>query len=512
VTRASRTLLLGLAVLLAAVAGSSWVTTATSTALRQTPAAPSALRIPIRHIVFLIKENHSFDNIFGRFPGADGATVGRLSTGQSVDLGTTPDHTLFDLGHSGAAATRAINGGRMNGFDRLPGALQAGRDIADSQYAPSQVASYYDYAEHFTLADHFFSTIAGPSFPNHLVTVAASANQITDNPTGQATHAWGCDSGPSTTVHAIDPATGRSYETTPCFDLATIVDELEAAHISWKYYAPGQYQSGYIWNALDAIRHIRYSPLWTSNVAPTTAFAEDARAGRLPAVSWVVMNAEDSEHPPNSMCVGQSWSVRQINAVMQGAGWRSTLLVLTWDDFGGFYDHVPPPTQGSGSYGPRVPAVIISPYARPHFIDHNVLDFSSVLQFIEQDFGLAPLSGLDRSAGSLMSSLDFNQTPLPPYVLPPASCPATDYITAATVSGTVLRRHTDRSGRALLLRIDPTTTATLLLRRSTPVLRRDGSPASLRDIHRGDRVIAQARPDEQRALTYDAASVTDLDL
>jgi hypothetical protein len=212
------------------------------------------------------------------------------------------------------------------------------------------------------------------------------------------------------------------------------------------------------------------------------------------------------------MCVGQRWSVQQINAVMQGADWPSTLLVLTWDDFGGFYDHVPPPTLDHLSYGPRVPTVIISPYARPHFIDHQVLDFASVLQFIEQDFGLAPLSQLDRRAGSLTSSLDVNQAPLAPYLQTPAACPTSDYRTTATIAGTVLRRHTDRAGHALLLRIAPATTATLLIGWSTPVRRRDGSPASLSDVHWGDHVTATVRPDAQRALTYDAESVTDQDL
>jgi phospholipase C len=474
--------------------------------------AAGAPHFPIKHVVFLIKENHSFDNLFGRFPGAAGTTTARLFSGRIIHLGTTPDRTRFDIGHTGDSAALAINGGRMNGFDLLIGAIQNGRDIADSQYAPGQVASYYSYARHFTLDDHFFSTIVGPSFPNHLITIAASSDNIVDNPRGQSRLAWGCDGGPYSVAPAIDPVTGRSYLTPPCFNIPTLVDELQRAGISWKYYAPGQYQSGYIWNALDAIRHIRYSPLWTSNVVPTSSFVRDARAGRLPAVSWLVMSGEVSEHPPASMCAGQSWSVKQINAVMQGKDWPSTLVVLTWDDFGGFYDHVAPPRFGYISYGPRVPALIISPYARPHFVDHHVLDFSSVLKFIEQDYHLAPLTQLDRRAGSLLSSLNFRQKPLAPYVLTPASCSRSAYTISSTISGTVLSVHTYKFATEMLVRVSPSTIATLIIGRSTAFRMRTGSLARAGSVRVGDHITARARPDQQQALTYRADSITDRDI
>ncbi|HEX8918005.1 MAG TPA: alkaline phosphatase family protein, partial [Chloroflexota bacterium] len=330
-------------------------------------------RYPIDHIVILDRENHSFDNLFGTFPGANGSTTARLNTGQLVKLIHTPDHTLLDISHSGGAAGFAVNNGKMNQFNLLPGATQNGKNIADSQYQEKDVSSYWAYARSFTLDDRFFSTIMGPSFPNHLVTIAASSANAVDNPVGQTFHAWGCDAGQYSRVSAMDPKTGKNYEENPCFNLPTMADTFQSHHLSWKYYAPSQYQSGYIWSSFDAIKHIRFSSLWKTNVPSSTQFVTDVKTGHLPQVSWLVTNEQQSDHPPYSICVGQSWAVKQINAIMQSQYWKSTLIVLTWDDFGGFYDHVVPPVLDHISLGPRVPTILISPYARPHYIDHHTL-------------------------------------------------------------------------------------------------------------------------------------------
>jgi phospholipase C len=518
-----RMLLLGVGVLLLVVAVIGVLGTLSgsnppsSLAGKQTPTQTGSTstlagRFPIKHIVIIDKENRSFDNIFGRFPGADGTTHAILSNGKTVKLTETPDHTLLDVGHAGDAVALAMNNGRMNQFNLLPGAIQDGKDIADSQHAPSQVPIYYAYARHFTLEDHMFSTIAGPSFPNHLVTVTATSNNVVDNPRGQTNHAWGCDSGPFAVVNAVDPNTGRTYLTKPCFNLKTINDELQAKHISWRYYAPAQNHSGYIWNALDAIKHIRYSGLWRSDVSLDTHFIADAKAGRLPAVSWLVTGAPQSEHPPYSMCVGQNWTVRQINAVMQGADWSSTLIVLTWDDFGGFYDHVPPPKMNYISLGPRVPSVMISPYSRAHTVDHQVLDFTSILKFIEQDFGLKPLTFYDRRAASIATSLNFHQKPVAPLIQKPLSCPRADYAIHTNISGTYLKLSTYSYGRVMLLRIKGGDIVTLLIGPSTPFRMRNRQHAKISDYQPGDHIFATGRPDQQRALTYGAGTLADTDL
>jgi phospholipase C len=469
-------------------------------------------RYPITHIVIIDKENRSFDEMFGRYPRADGATTAELANGKVIRLGHTPDHTLLDVGHAGDAAAYAVDGGRMDRFNGLPGAIQNGTDIADSQLHQSDIPNYWRLAQHFTLDDHFFSTILGPSFPNHLITIAASSNNTDDNPRGQTYHAWGCDGGPFSVVTAINPNTGQTYLTKPCFNIPTMADTFQKDHISWRYYAPGQYQSGYIWSSFDAIKHIRFSHLWRTNVVPTGQFVRDVKAGRLPEVSWLVTSEELSEHPPYSMCLGENWTINQINAVMRSPLWKSTLIVLTWDDFGGFYDHVAPPHLDYISLGPRVPAIIISPYARPQYVDHSILEFDSILRFIEQDFRLPALTWRDASAASLTSSLDFGQKPLAPLVLKTRSCPKNDYVSSSVLFGSYLHLIAQKSGKELLMRLKGTTLVTLLVGPSTWFgLATGNNPTTLSNFRVGDRLQANARPDPQRALVYGANTVRDLD-
>ena len=482
-------------------------------AAHATRSVSTSARYPIQHIIIIDKENRSFDNVFGRYPGADGATTAELPDGHTIHLGHTPDHTLFDIAHAGDSAAFAVDGGRMDRFDELPGAIQAGRDIADSQLYPSDVPAYWSYAQHFALGDHFFSTILGPSFPNHLVTIAASSNNTVDNPLGQTRHAWGCDSGPYSVVNAVNPYNGHHYLVKPCFDIPTMADTFQRYHVSWKYYAPGQYRSGYIWSSFDAIRHIRDSPLWNSNVPFDTTFVKDAKAGKLPQVSWLVTSEELSEHPPYSVCLGENWTVDQINAVMSSKLWKSTLIILTWDDFGGFYDHVAPPTLDYISLGPRVPALFISPYSRRHYVDHHRLEFDSILKLIEQDFRLPALTDRDRHANSLLSALSLKQRPLAPLVLKTRSCPKSDRATNRTVQGTYLKLVSRKFGKEMLVRLKGDIIVTLLLGPSTWLGLASGSgTSSLSQFRVGDQVQASARPDPQRALVYGADTLRDLNL
>jgi phospholipase C len=468
----------------------------------------SRTRYPIKHIIFIIKENRSFDNLFGTYPGADGTKRAELSTGQIITLAHTPDRMLLDVGHAGAAASLAINYGRMNQFNLLPGAQQDGKDVADSQYRQSDIPNYWRYAQTFALDDHFFSTIIGPSFPNHLVTVGATSANTVDNPRGQIVHAWGCDGGPRSVVDGINP-NGTTFLTRPCFNFQTLPDELERAGISWKYYAPTQYASGYVWSALDAVRHIRYGPLWKTNVQPTPTFFSDLSTGHLPHVSWIVTNAFQSDHPPAAICIGESWSVNVINAVMRSKYWKDTAIFLTWDDFGGFYDHVAPPRQDLISFGPRVPTLVISPYARPHFVDHSVLDFDSLLKFVEDDYGLSPLTNRDRNAASITSSFDFNQTPLAPLTLQPRNCPKNDYAAYSPIEGTVIRTHSSHGLHTILIRIGGNTILTVLLGPSYVINDAGNGRLVFSQIQVGDRIRTSATPDPQRALVYTAFSVRD---
>jgi phospholipase C len=320
-----------------------------------------------------------------------------------------------------------MNGGRMNLFYALGGAYQGGQDVADSTYGPRLIPNYWRYARQFTLADRFFSSVPAPSFPNHLITIGAQTGGALDNPGGlnlpHSLFSWGCDATPDTTVRAISPA-GITY-VRPCFDFPTLVDEADRAHVSWRYFAAPPGRTGYVWATLDAVRHIRYGHDWKHADVLYTHFAQNAEAGTLPAISWLTTDYFLSEHPPASMCAGENWTVAQINAVMRGPLWKSTVIVLTWDDFGGFYDHVSPPSGVAGVLGPRVPAIIISPYARQHVVDHTMYDFGSVLRFAEDLFNLPSLTMLDRRAMSIGRALDFKQRPLPPLILHQRACPRT---------------------------------------------------------------------------------------
>ena len=387
----------------------------------------AAFRSHIQHIVFLIKENRSFDMYFGAFPGADGATTATISTGERMTLRHALDRMPRDIGHDWEDARTAMHGGAMDRFDMIRG-NKRGDMLSLTQYLRSDIPNYWSYAEHFALADRMFSSLAGPSFPNHLYTVAAQSAGAVNNPNS---FAWGCDADAATRVDVMSP-TGAFSRQYPCFDVTTVADRLEAAGVSWGYYAPQAGQHGYIWSVLDAIRHIRMGPLWNSRVFPESRFVADAASNSLPAVSWLIPDFTDSEHPSVdafagttmnvSACAGENWTVKQINAIMQGPNWATTAIVLTWDDFGGFYDHVPPPGVDTLGLGPRVPLIVISPYAKEGIVSHTTYEFGSVLQLIENRYDLKALSQRDVEANSLLDMFDFSQSPAPPLVLPPRSC------------------------------------------------------------------------------------------
>jgi phospholipase C len=386
-----------------------------------------AFRSKIQHIVFVIKENRSFDTYFGAFPGADGVTNGFISNGERMSLRRGPDRMPRDIGHDWEDARRAMHEGQMDRFDLVRDGNQRNDFLSMTQFVAADIPNYWRYAEHFGLADHMFSSLAGPSFPNHLYTVAAQSAGAFNNPDSLI---WGCDADERTTVAVVD-ASGAVTRQAPCFDVPTIADSLETAGVSWRYYAPVRGQHGYIWSALDAIRHIRMGPLW-QRVVPVSDFDAVASSGALPAVSWLIPDFDVSEHPTVdafagttlsvSACAGENWTVQHLNAIMQGPDWPTTAIILTWDDFGGFYDHVPPPSTDQFGLGPRVPLLVISPYAKEGVISHTVYEFASVLQLIEARHKVKALSRRDVEANSLLDMFDFSQPPAPPLILPLRTC------------------------------------------------------------------------------------------
>lgn len=379
----------------------------------------------IKHIVIIVKENRSFDNIFGLYPGADGASMAREGS-RLIRMKPTPDSLWADVGHGNVSTANAMAGGEMNGFWRLVGAFQHRKDIADSEFNRRGVPVYYAYADRFGLADRFFSTVATSSFPNHMVLVSGRSMGTLDNPVVTRTkrwkqpNSWGCDAQAGTTVAVW----WSSTRIRPCFSSKTIVDEANAAGVSWKYYAsPLTGTLGYLWNSLTSFRQIRFSRQWGANISTQAGFSRDVATGRLPAISWLTPDLKTSDHPPESMCVGENWTVDQINKVMASPLWKSTAIILTWDDYGGFYDHVAPPNQGHYMLGPRVPLLVISPYARPHLIYSRTMDFRSILTFVERQFKLPHLAKFDRAVNGVGPMLNLRQAPLPPLPLRHQRCP-----------------------------------------------------------------------------------------
>ena len=383
----------------------------------------------IRHIVFIMKENRSFDHYFGQFPGADGATSATISTGQVIPLWRAPDIMFHDLDHTYQGAINGSHGGKMDLFDLNYRTNVNGDFEAFTQMTKDDIPNYWSYAQHFVLTDHMFQSSNGPSFPAHLYSVGAQAQGVITIgmlPGGAPTHTWGCDAPAATFVEQMN-TNGVVSDVYPCFDFNTLADALNAKNISWKFYAPTAGERGYIFSAYDAIQHIRDSSYWNSNVVPVEQFVTDAMHGNLPAVSWIV-TGENSEHPIGGTCAGENWTVEQINAIMQGPinQWHSTAIFVTWDDFGGFYDHVPAPKVDEYGLGLRVPLLIISPYPKGGgngYVSHTTYEFSSILKFVETVFGLGSLTERDAQASDMTDSFAFTQKAMPPFALPLRSCP-----------------------------------------------------------------------------------------
>jgi len=273
----------------------------------------------------------------------------------------------------------------------------------------------------------------GPSFPGHTMVLAAQAAWTTGNPDATSVY-WGCDQPSWTRITVENQATCQDDRVFPCFDMPSVPDVLPAG-VTWKFYGKNFYLLPETWSMFDAIRSIRYGEGW-SHVVNESAFDQDIDAHRLPNVSWLVNQDLADEHPRvGSPCAGENWTVQRINKLMQSDYWSKSAILFTMDDFGGWYDHVPPPRRyGCDPHRPyglgfRLPLIVISPYARPHFVFSELAEHASIPRFIEKVFGSQKaLSDLDPAAqdgqaNDLLHAFDFTQTPLPPLVLQTRTCP-----------------------------------------------------------------------------------------
>jgi phospholipase C len=372
----------------------------------------------IEHIVFIVKENRTFDNYFGTFePPPWGTTTGLLSTGATIPLYHTSDSTPRDICHTWVCLNQQLDNNKMDNFDLDPTCPTNGLSLCMSQLQESDIPNYFAYAHNFVLADNTFSSIRATSFPNHLYTIAATSAGIIDQARLGSKREAGCEADPGSTALFMDQDGNVTFQY-PCIDVTTLGDELTAAGITWTSYGPNHT----IFNPYLAINHIYNSSQWQEHISYYTNFVKDAESGNMSTVSWIAANGED-EHPPASSCLGENWTVQQINAIIKGPNWNNTVIFVMWDDPGGFYEHIQPPSEDEFGLGSRVPMLIISPYAISGKISHTQYEASSVLKFIEERFNLPFMTERDANANDMLDSFDFNQTPLPPLTLPIRTCP-----------------------------------------------------------------------------------------
>jgi phospholipase C len=371
---------------------------------------------PIKHVIFLVKENRTFDNLFGTFPGANGASFGRDHGARRPLTIGTDGRVPGDIPHCYWCSVLAWDGGKMDGFDQGPTG-----DWAYTQLHRDQLPNYWHWAERNVLFDDFFASAWGPSFPNHLYSIAAQSGGARDNPrrSGFFSNTFGCDAPAQQKVEVYD-SEGNVVFVPPCFDFETEGDLLSQHHIPWSYYAATPIERGYIWSAYSAISRYRNHPArWARYIRPVDQVVHDIRSSTLPPVTWITPRFELSEHPEFSFCHGENWTTQVVNAVMRSPMWKDTAIFITWDDYGGFYDHVAPPDIDRMGFGFRVPLLVISPYAVDGKVSHEQGEFSSVIRFIEDNWSLRPyLTKRDRAATPLLSSFDFSQPPRPPDPLP----------------------------------------------------------------------------------------------
>jgi phospholipase C len=397
---ASRFLIL---VLIAFVAGYGAFVVASRHGHRIVAAAPGT---PIQHIVVIMQENRSFDHLFHGFPGADTVDAGMLH-GKQIALRPTALGNGPDLDHTHTGWWRQWDGGRMDNFAQ--DAKTAA--IAYSYISPAEMAAYWAMARQYTLGDRMFQSNTGPSFVAHQYMIAGQSGKASENPSGNV---WGCDAKANSRVPLVGPNGTDRPGVYPCFDYKTMADLLDAKGVTWRYYAPAAGDDiFFMLSAYQAIRHIRFGADWHEDVtSPETSVLTDIAAGHLAQVTWVVPAFNNSDHP-GAPAQGPDWVATVVNAIGQSKYWNSTTIFIAWDDWGGFYDHVPPPQTDDMGLGFRVPVLVVGPYARRGYVSHATHEASGFLRYTEEVFGLPTLGTRDAAADDFRDCFDYTQAPTP---------------------------------------------------------------------------------------------------
>jgi len=376
----------------------------------------------IKHVVYIVQENRSFDNLFQGYPGANTRAYGKNSKGQRVKLTPESLGAYYVIDHSATAMFAACDGKgplpgtqcRMDGFDKET-SFGGPPTNPEYVYVPHKESKpYFDMAHEWVLADKMFQSQLDESFVGHQYIIAAQADSAVDLPYG----AWGCGGSSYDTVATI---TAQRNQYGPpelaCFDYQTLGDELDGAHLSWRFYASafGSKSSGdgAYWSSYQAVKHIYHGKDWTKDViSPNWKFITDVRAGKLASFTWITPVCTDSDHVNCPGGYGPSWVSALVNTVGKSKFWDSTAIFVQWDDWGGLYDHVPPPFEDYDGVGFRVPLLVISPYAKQNYVSHVQYETASVLRFAEDLYGLHQLAAADARANSpAQDCFDFLQSP-----------------------------------------------------------------------------------------------------
>ena len=343
-------------------------------------ASPSPGLAAIENIVVVFQENHSFDNYFGTFPGVNGIAGGsgiclpqkKGSLTPCVSPFHSPSLTPVDMNHNWTAAHEDYDSGKMDGFVYSEG-NQEGNQGTMCYFDQRDIPRYWKAAQQYVLCDAYFTSVMSESLPNHLSLVAGTCGGIID------------DNVPKTIT------------------FPPIFQQLDEKGISWKVYS-----STVSW--LKNFEYVQSSPTAKANFVPATEFVTDVKNKALSQVSWIIGAPGGDEHPSADVSVGQDSVANDIvNNIGGSAYWGSAAIFITWDDFGGFYDHVSPAQVDKYGYGFRVPCLVISPFAKKGFLDDAINDHTSILKFVESRFGLSPLSTRDAIANNMAEAFDFSQ-------------------------------------------------------------------------------------------------------
>jgi phospholipase C len=369
-------------------------------------------RTPIQHVVFIVQENRTIDNLFQGYPGADTVPSGLNSKGQTIALQPIAmSKEPYDLDNAATGFFPAYDRGKMDGFDKVA-IFGSHKGYPNPQYAyvpRSESQPYFEMAHQYVLGDRMFTSQIDASFISHQYVIAAFASHAVNYPSG----AWHC-TGPNNVISTLTQQ--RKYGPTipACLDNKTLGDELDTAGLTWRFYAGGLKTTGGLWSGYSAIKHIRFGPDWQNVISPPGTFLTDVKAGALSNVTWITPTWHNSDHASTQSATGPYWVTSLVNAIGNSPYWNSTAIFIMWDDWGGWYDHVKPPYVDYDGLGIRVPLLIISPYAKQGYVTHVQYEHGSILRFIEDNWGLAQLAASDARANDPASdAFNWSSPPRP---------------------------------------------------------------------------------------------------